>query len=458
MSYSPNSNQSQGSYTDADSSIPNVVNNSLSSCPSPVQENDSLNTVMNTLMNSYANNVAQVLEQLNIPTCSTSESQGAGCVVTGGGTIFSSSSNTCSNLNVTTSIGCEAVTVQAALNAQLQENLNCTLSSLVLSSENYLSQQNTFNLVFSNSTINGDLDINNTQTNVSSANVINFANSDVQSAISLSASLSANTVASSFSNITSVGNSKSQDQLAMQDAVQSLNSLVSDNTIGQIALNSLNNVLQMNDSNETITGVVVNGNADITAVQQNFNTYVINNIANSIVSAVNDSNVTTALQSDLANYQTQNLTGSMGVSAIIPKKSNQLPIWAWILIGIGAPIVLGLIIWGLYYYYRNYYIKKLVVNEASEISSTVSPIISNMVQKAPHEHLVLPPTQSGLNMDSPELHSNIYEHRTYQRQPSVRQSPSVSHHQSRQSVRQSPSVSHHQSRQSVSQLPSVGHH
>ena len=372
MSYTSNPNQ--------DTSIPNMVNNSLNSCPSPVQESDSVSSLMNTLLSTYSNNYVNVLNAMNIPTCSTYSGPGgpASCVTQTG--VFGDTNQSCSEANITTSIGCEAITLQAALSAQLTENLNCTLSTLQLSSESYLSQQNYFNLTLGNGAVfNNGLNVNVTQVNNSSANVINFANSSVQSALQYTAELSANTVASSFSNITVVGNATSQDQEALQESINSLTSLISDNTIGQIVLNSLNNVLQMNNANETIGAVVVYGNADIIAAQTNLNEYVINNIANSIVSAVNDSNVQTAIQTDLQNYQTQSLIGATGGGN--SKHKFGLTQSDIIFIVIGCIVGFGLLCLGVYIYYRYVYVEQKEYSVISDVvNSTLSHEISNSIQ------------------------------------------------------------------------------
>jgi len=342
-------------------------NNAIQSCPSATAETNSLGEYTTNLCENYGNSVSQALIALNIPVCKYTTSQtstdstsagvssdwnesagagGSGFITGISSSMGGSISHTKSTTDTQTAIGCESVSVQSALNAQLTENLNCTLNQVIMSSDAYTQQGNDIQINLSNVTISGNFTENTNQTNTCTGKVANFANSDVQASLQVSVNMAAKSVASSLSNISATGIADPQGQLAFQNSVSSLNSLVSNNQIQNTVQNTIAQTCQKNKDGTSLSNVTVSGNVSLTLAQTNLNDYIISEIANSVMNTLNSSNVVTSVEQAQQAAQTEVTKGEwMG-----PNIFGNSVFTSWIFWVIIIVIVIGIIA-GIYLYF-----------------------------------------------------------------------------------------------------------
>jgi len=324
---------------------PLVTSQQLQSCPSTSSETNSLSQYTDNLITNYGNSLTQTMQALNIPVCSYTTSQTASTGPDASASLSywypgwnASLGKSQSETDETTAIGCESITVQSALNAQINETLNCVLTQISEFSDAYTQQTNDIQVNVEN-VDTGNITITVLQSNNTQGTVVNFANSEIQATLQFATNAAATSVANSLSNITTTGMADPQGQLTFEDSLQSLNTLISNNMISQIVDQALSNTIETNTANETVTGVNCT-NVTLSSVQSNYNDYVVSQIANSVINEVNNSTVMSALSSYQASMQEQTNTGEW----MLPSLNKTWSIVIWIIIVIVVIVIVVFLI------------------------------------------------------------------------------------------------------------------
>jgi hypothetical protein len=331
----------------------------LASCPSTSAQTNSLEDFTTHLCENFKESMENTLASLGVKACSYHKaSADIGYSTDALGLIKAEAHGTADYQDA---VGCETISVQGALNAQINQNLNCTLSQIQSQGSAYTQQGASIVLEITDLTAD-NLNLGTVQNLSCKGNVVNFANSAVQQSLINSTIQAANSVTNAFSNIDTQGYSDPYGSKTIQESLNVLSSLISNNTISQIVQESINQVCQLSTQDISLSKIKLTGNANISLAQNSTNEYILNSIANSVVGQINNNNI----QSSIQNSQTSSSTAKTTSKPTTPMSKTSITA----LIVVAVILVLGAIFGGIgYYYYQKQ--KKDALTEMFSPSSSL---------------------------------------------------------------------------------------
>ena len=354
-------------YDPSSQQLLSATSANLASCPSTLSQTSSLEDFTTNLCDNFKESMQDTMSALGIKACSYHKASAD--VGVSSDTLGLITAEAHATADYQDAVGCETISVQGALNAQINQNLNCTLSQIISQGAAYTQQGASIALDLTDVTAD-NLNLITNQTLTCEGNVVNFANSAVQQSIINSTVQAANSVTNAFSNIDTQGYSDPYGSKTIQESLNVLSSLVSNNTMSQIVQESINQVCQLSSQDISLSKIKLTGNANIALAQTSTNKYIMNSIANSVVGQINNNDI----QSSIQNSQTSSSTAK--TTSKPSRMADKTSIVALIVVAI--ILILGLGIGGYVYY--NYQ-KQKTDAVTGMLSSSSSMTSSNPIPK-----------------------------------------------------------------------------
>lgn len=206
----------------------------------------------------------------------------------GGGGKSKSSTNSTSQYNATSSQGCAAVAAQYAVNAAVNNGLNCAVSNTKTTAKTDGKQVQTMTITIENADIGGNLNITGGQSSTMTGQIIDFSSqtlqqnmaSQVQSQLKNLQSSSQKTQAKNL-NFAPTGSQK-----LFSDAISGAVGSSTSTTTSNVIKNTITDLFQSQGTTITLKGLKVKGNATIDEMQTEAEAFVIKQIAQNITGSM----------------------------------------------------------------------------------------------------------------------------------------------------------------------------
>jgi len=206
----------------------------------------------------------------------------------GGGGKSKSSTNSTSQYNATSSQGCAAVAAQYAVNAAVNNGLNCAVSNTKTKAKTIGKQVQTMTITIENADIGGNLNIKGSQKSSMTGQIIDFSSqtlqqnmaSQVQTQLKNLQSSSQKTQAKNL-NFAPTGSQK-----LFSDAISGAVGSSSSTTTANVIKNTITDLFQSQGSTITLKGLKVKGNATIDEMQNEAEAFVIKQIAQNVTGSM----------------------------------------------------------------------------------------------------------------------------------------------------------------------------
>ena len=206
----------------------------------------------------------------------------------GGGGKSKSSTNSTSQYNATSSQGCAAVAAQYAVNAAVNNGLNCAVSKTKSTAKTDGKQVQTMTITIENADIGGNLSITGNQNSSMTGQIIDFSDQTLQQNMASQVHSQLKNLQSS-SQTTQAKNlnfAPTGSQKLFSDAVSGAVGSSSSTTTAIVIKNTITNLFQSQGEKIVLEGIKVKGNATIDEMQTEAEAFVIKQIAQNVTGSM----------------------------------------------------------------------------------------------------------------------------------------------------------------------------